>query len=377
MKNRKLNIKHIVILFACLCVAFLVLIRVVNNYKDSKEQRKIQEEQERLYQEELEKQQLIENLDDNGYICIALNEKYQIGNYISQNEEIVTIENGYLIGKKLGTAIVYSIEENSKYNIAVSDLFNAPTIDNNKISLPCGLYNNEQAAFLDNALQSRISFVGEKTRAAVVEAARFLALNFAYRIPYFYENGRLDGSTGHPYADGEGRFYHKGLYLSDDKYSVLDPNGIVEGPQIWGCEMFSGAGGNIPNGLDCSGYVSWCLYQAGFDPGDVGGGAGIWDGAYNLPDLGVGDGGSTSTKVLDPELIQAGDIICWEGTIALVIGVDEKNIYVAHAYWDNDLEVITTPKANLANSEWEYCTLMDNYYNDEGNGKGKYTSMWN
>ncbi|MDO4940220.1 MAG: hypothetical protein Q4E33_00835 [Erysipelotrichaceae bacterium] len=377
-KHRKVNKKHLAIVASLLVIAIIFLIVVINNFKKAVEVKKEEIEQQIEVDNEKQREEQLAKYVDGGTICIAVGAKQEIGNNCSsEDENIAKIDNGNLVGVSNGEVIIYNDDTQTRYEVSVSDLYLPAHIDNNKELLPCGQYSNEQAIYLDTVLESKVMNAGYKTRAGVLAAARFLALEFKYRMPYFYENGRLEGSTGHPYADGEGRFYHKGLYLSEEKYDVLDPNGFVSGPQIWGCEMFSGAGGVIPNGLDCSGYVSWCLYQAGFDPGDVGGGAGIWDGAYNLPDLGVGDGGAISTSSIDPDAIQAGDIIAWEGTIAIVVGVDEENIYVAHQYWDNDLEVVTTPKSNLANSEWEYVTLMDNYYNEEGNGAGNYTAMWN
>lgn len=375
-KKRKVNVKHLVFLLILIALSIVVLLVVINNFKKTINEKKkeIDENVEKI--QEQEEKDFINSFKDEGNFYIAVGAKEFVGDYKSNDESICIVNNGYLQGLKNGETIIYSEQLGNKYEISVSDLYTKPYIDNNKELLPCNAFTSQEAIYLDNVLESKVNNAGYKTRAGVVAAARFLALEFKYHMPYFYENGRLDGSTGHPYADGEGRFYHKGLYLDESKYDLLDPNGFVSGPQPWGCVMFSGAGGNIPNGLDCSGYVSWCLYQAGFDPGDVGGGNGSWDGAYNLPDLGVGDGGAISTKSINPDAVQAGDLIAWEGTIAIVVGVDDENIYVAHEYWDNDLEVVTTPKSELANSEWEYITQMDTYYNQEGNGAGKYTPMW-
>ena len=41
-------------------------------------------------------------------------------------------------------------------------------------------------------------------------------MNFKFRIPYFYENGRLH-SSGANYVDGEGRYYKVGMYLHEKK----------------------------------------------------------------------------------------------------------------------------------------------------------------
>ena len=92
----------------------------------------------------------------------------------------------------------------------------------------------------------------------MVEAARFLTLHFPYKIEYFYENGRL-GTNG---IDGEGRYYHKGLYLNSSKYSTISKS--KNGPKVWGCSLYSTpVKRNDNNGLDCSGFVSWALLNGG------------------------------------------------------------------------------------------------------------------
>lgn len=57
------------------------------------------------------------------------------------------------------------------------------------------------------------------SRAGVAEAARFLTLEFPYRIGYFNENGRL---ANPPKVDCEERYYHKGLYLHSSRFEVGD-----------------------------------------------------------------------------------------------------------------------------------------------------------
>ena len=68
--------------------------------------------------------------------------------------------------------------------------------------LSCGLFSEADNDLLDNVLQYKMDKVGYKTRAAVVEAGRFITLNFPYRINYFSENGKM---ADWPKADGEGR----------------------------------------------------------------------------------------------------------------------------------------------------------------------------
>jgi len=371
-KNGKKIVK-IIVLIPILCGLVFALFKVKDAYA-------VKLENDRLAAIEAERLALLnkrQNYTDKGIYYVCLNSSTKIGDYMAYENDVLNIEDGIMHGNAVGEEYIYSDSLMSKYLVSVSDLYGLPDIDiQAKELLPCLVYSEEEATYLDLVLDFKTRIVGYKTRAAVVAAARFIALEFNYHLPYFYENGRLDSSTGRPYADGEGRFYHKGLFLTSSKYSLLDPDGIKSGPGAWGCVILSAYGGYIPNGLDCSGFVSWCLYQGGYDPGDLGGGASRYDGSFSLPDLGVGDGGAIPTDEIDPDTIKAGDLIAWEGTIAIVIGVDEENIYIAHAFWDIDLEVNVVAKDELATSMWHYVTPMDTYYNEAGNGQGDYTDMW-
>ena len=74
---------------------------------------------------------------------------------------------------------------------------------------------------MDAILEDRVNDAGYQTRAGVVAAARFLGLEFPYRINYFTENGRMDSCYGGK-IDGEGRYYHKGLYLDESRFSQIE-----------------------------------------------------------------------------------------------------------------------------------------------------------
>lgn len=380
-KKLKIAISIIVILIVVSCpIAYNKYVE----YKEYKiqEQARLEAEQEIIAQEqEIER---INNLEIMQKIYLAIDEPYELDCEILDGNSIEIIlkdDKKYVVGKTTGETIVYIKDLDSKYMFSVSDLYEVAHIDNHKKKIPADIYTEEQAQYLDEALKSRIEAVGYKTRAAVVEAARFLSMNFSYRIPYFCENGRLT-SNG---CDGEGRFYHQGLYLTESKYALLNPDGIKEGPKAWGGYMQDVCTDyERPNGLDCSGFVTWCLVQAGFDPGDYGAGNNFEGGYFCLPDLADGDAGAKWLDEIDPNVIQAGDIICWQGTVAIIVGVDDENIYTAHEYWTNDLEVVTDTKDSLKvfsfaedNEDWQYVALMDNYYKENGNGQGNYTAMWN
>ena len=207
--------------------------------------------------------------------------------------------------------------------------------------------------------------MGYKTRAAVVEAARFLTLEFKYRIHYFYENGRLLTNGTRSYVDGEGRYYHKGLYLSNNKKDNIIASQY--GPSIWGCDLYTKIlKETTPNGLDCSGFISWTLLNAGFDVGDRG--AGISKNKTNdLDDLGK------KVKINKESINQAkvGDLLSRDGHIGILIGIDNNNFYVAEAL-DYDLHVLTYTKKELIKSDWTYFINLDELYLNDGN----LTNMW-
>ena len=382
MKNKK-KVVFVLALIGVLLIPVFVHFR--NKYLEAlaiQEQQRIEEE-ERIAREQ--EQARIESLPVSKSIYLALEETRDIPIMFLSGDEILNIDEKSFKAIASGDCIVYSPETDEKIEVSVSDLYSKAHIDNYKDDIFEYAYTPEEAAYLDKALEARINEAGYQTRAAVAEAARFLSMNFNYKIPYFCENGRL---TGGMYCDGEGRFYHKGFYLSEDKYSLIDPKGVIEGPGMWGSMMHMSCGVMLhPNGLDCSGFVTWCLVQAGFDPGDYGAGNNAKGDVFCVPDLSNGDAGAIWLDEIDPDTIQAGDIIAWDGTTAIVVGVDEENIYVAHQYWDNGLEVITSKKTDLKDylqgsddswiDNWQYVSLMDDYYKTNGNGTGNYTAMWN
>ncbi len=381
MKNKK------IVIFVLIAIS-VMLIPVFFHYRSKylealaiQEQKRIEEEERIAREKELAR---IESLpvSKSVYICLEETRDYPV--VFLLGDEVLEIGDDSFKAVATGECLVYRPETDEKMEVSVSDLYSKAHIDNYKENIFEYAYSPEEAAYLDKALEARINEAGYQTRAAVVEAARFLSMCFDYKIPYFCENGRM---TGGIYCDGEGRFYHKGLYLSEDKYSLIDPDGIIEGPGMWGSMMHMSCGVLLhPNGLDCSGFVTWCLVQAGFDPGDYGAGNNAEGDAFCVPDLSNGDAGAVWLDEIDPDEIKAGDLIAWDGTTAVVVGVDEENVYIAHQYWDNGLEVITSRKSDLKDcmygsddswtDNWQYVSLMDDYYEKNGNGTGNYTAMW-
>lgn len=262
---------------------------------------------------------------------------------------------------------------NAMVTVHVTSLINTPAIRNNRPFLACNEYSSDEASILDDLLAYRIEQAGGyQTRAAVVAAARFLLLEFPYRLNYFPENGRID-YPGRLHADGEGRYYHVGLYLDESKFADIEAS--VTGPAIWGCplEVNSGevdqpAGNFYANGLDCSGFVSWVLLNGGYDVGDLGAG---FTNYADLSDL--GEKVSITRDLLSSNTIKAGDLIGYNGHIAMIIGIDDEHIYVGEIlYYNVGTTVLTYTRSSLLNSLFTYIIPMDEVYLKDGN----YTAMW-
>lgn len=320
-------------------------------------------------------------------IYLAVNDEYNlkykylnIGNEPSKdfinndNDDVLSIKNNIISTKSVGKdklRVKYGGYERV-INVTVTDLIvSAPNSFNFKKSkLDCNHYSEEENDLLDSILENRVNQVGYKTRAAAVEAARFLTLEFPYRVDYFYENGRIAYRSKK--VDGEGRYYHTGLYLNNSRTKNI--TNISTGPASWGCKMYNNpAKRDMRNGLDCSGFVSWALLNGGYDPGDIG--AGITN-VYDLTDTGVKK--TLSNSLTSGNSIKAGDLL-WKsaggGHIAIIVGIDENNYYVAEALWDDYPEtgviINTYSRKNIAN-KFKYIIFMDDYYKDEGD----YTSLW-
>lgn len=288
------------------------------------------------------------------------------------DSSIITIDGDVVHAKQAGVATIS--KEDMTLNIIVTDLLTPMIQSRRKEKLPCNRYSEEEGQLLDQVLEYRVKEAGYQTRAGVVAAARFLTLQFPYQIPYFYENGRVD-NTGVNFADGEGRYYHKGLYITDLKKNDIVAS--VSGPSIWGCPLYNWEddpdygyvwGIKKPNGLDCSGFVTWALYNGGFDPGDIGAGDSITN--DELTDL--GELHALTANLVASNQIKVGDLFNYWGHISIIVGMDDENYYVAESLQTYDGVVVNTYKKSKIMDAFTHVVLMDRYYKDDGN----YTSYW-
>jgi len=295
----------------------------------------------------------------------------------SENEDIVSISDGKIVGINLGTSVVTLKSESGKkaeVSVTVTDLIRKPELDDKKKFLPCHAYTEEEAHITDEALRTRVLNKGEGTRAALIETIRFMTLSFKYKVSYFYENGRMHES-GVRKADGEGRYYHKGLYLSEDKFKDIKVS--HKGPAIWGCPLTNlqdhnryKPGAKMPNGLDCSGFVTWSLYNSGLDVGDIG--AGINDRHKDMSD--VGEMHSLTYEYANSGDYKVGDVIARWGHTALIAGKDSEYLYIAESL----LKGVRIEKVSYKNPNsslykyYAYINKMDKEYSKNDD----YTDMW-
>ena len=296
--------------------------------------------------------------------------------WTSTDDKIASVDiNGKIKGLKKGNTKVTAkvMDKEISIDVVVTDLITLKPKEFNskKKYLGCNIYSKKDNDLLDEILKDRIDTVGYKTRAGVVEAARFLALEFPYKIKYFSENGRI-GERKYK-VDGEGRYYHEGLYLHSSRYK--DIKYVQQGPKTWGCKMYSRvAHKSSANGFDCSGFISWVLLNGGFDVGDIG--AGVSPGIKDLTDY--GEKTIFNSKVIASGKVKVGDLLSSEGPggghIAIIVGEDDKYYYVAESLWTSpNVGVVIIPysKKNLF-KRYYYVMLMDSYYKEDG----KLTKLW-
>lgn len=314
----------------------------------------------------------------------------------SSDENVATVSNNVVTctGEGKATIRIGSNDVYKEFEIMVTDLYTLPEADSSlKPFLTETICTTEEAHMLDEILEKKINEAGYETRAGVVAAARFLALEFPYKLAYFSESGRLDPASSNR-CDGEGRYYHKGLYLSEDKYEDIVASRY--GPKYWGLffredtsddhslDEYYLSGGFVPadigsylylskrpNGFDCSGHVSWCYYNGGFDLGDLGAGG---PGSHGMTQL--GELVYVTDELLQSDRIKAGDLVGFTAHIGIVIGVDDEHIWISDANtsglkntcYERNVESFAKDGKNT----WKYFILMDSEYLEDGN----YTPMW-
>ena len=210
----------------------------------------------------------------------------------------------------------FSVNENYCSNYASK--INAYSIQNDKNALK-RLYMGEEIERMNTNLKSKIEASKIGTRAATVEAARFLTLGLKEKIPY--KNG--------------GKYFEEGIN------------------QEW-----------YKDGLDSSGFVSWALKNghANIDK--------TMTSKELISNLGSLKIGTDLYKYYDK--IQVGDFAYNDSKIGIVIGKKDGILYVAES--DSEKGLIATTITSYGESESKYTHIY--YADDYYNGVGNITSMW-
>lgn len=299
--------------------------------------------------------------------------------YKSSNPNVISIDDkGNIRANNVGSSkiSVYSSNKMSdEMEVISTDLIRVAVLDNNKEKVPCNAHSTEQVQMLDDILKSRVEEAGPATRAAVAVVSRFLTLEFPYKVPYFYENGRMTENGLQAIIEGEGRYYKKGLYLGVEKQNEITR--VMAGPASWGCSLMNYEDDGYrkpntyyPNGLDCSGYVSWVLYNAGLDLGDIG--AGINPGVFDYTD--AGEFQYNSYELMHSGKVKVGDLIGWDGHIAIIGAMSDTKVYVTESLIPGvimDEYDYSSPYSNFY-SRYDHIIDMSKNYKGEGNLK----NMW-
>lgn len=280
-------------------------------------------------------------------------------------------ENGLVKGMGNGNATITikALNKEEKVNVLVTDFITVrpPTYNFDREYIGCNMYTKEQNDLLDKILENRVNKGGYLTRAGAVEAVRFFALEFPYRVAYFSENGRLDTYGVTSKVDGEGRYYHKGLYLNESRYANVTPT--MHGPGTWGCQIYSNPShGYRANGFDCSGFISWIIHQAGFENEDIGAGVSSYQ---DMTDLGVR---KNLVEALNNNTLKVGDLLSGKGAdgghIAFVAGKKGDEYYVAESLWFGTGyfgSLIRTYQKDELPNYFYWQVDMDSYYKQDGN----------
>ena len=295
-------------------------------------------------------------------LYIPLDSTLTLNEYkIETVDDVLSLNDKTIKANKVGDQTIKIIKDNKyqEINIHVVDIVSNYQV-NKKELLKYKQYSKDEEKELEKILENQINFAGNQTRAGVVQAARFLSLEFKQKLNYFYENGRMTSNDYFDYVDGEGRYLHKGLYLSEDDYK--DIKSSRQGPTMWGCPMYEETRkATVSHGIDCSGFITWAFTNAGYEVDDLG--------ASDLFKLGTKKV-FTNDDVWNE--IKVGDLVGKNGHVGILAGINDNKYYIAESL-DYDLHILEYTKKELLDSYLKFFILMDDYYKEEGN----LTTYWN
>lgn len=264
------------------------------------------------------------------------------GNLVETNYK-ADITDGFISRAKQGMSYKEILEAqygSGNTNSAQCDDGSAGTGDYNTSSDGNGILHEPLSSFLsskgssveeyNNTIKSNVEKAGYGTRAGVVAAATTLigelGNKYSLKFPYFWGGGHEGYMTSYASSDWGSTKCH--TYANNQNYNYC--------------------------GLDCSGFVSWAIYNGGYNVSSML--AGTFD---NL-------NGAQRVSLSNSPVLKPGDLLDHTGHVILVIGVDEANgVYKCAEAGGNAKGVLfSTRPFNLA-GYWG--VNMDGFYNNQAN----------
>ena len=189
-----------------------------------------------------------------------------------------------------------------------------------------------------------VNTYGKRKRATAARIAKYISEDIGYRIPYFW-------AGGHWHYEWDG-------YTDREKFRGVSPQ--------WGCitknyREYNGTD-MLPAGFDCTGFIAWVLFNAGFTYDEIGTFSGNPVRTFlGKKTLTVIDFAGSTGK------IQAGDIVWRDGHMGLVTNISGNIATIAHAKgtaYGLVVEKYNTDTGKHTNGTASFVkvSLMGNYY---------------
>ncbi len=248
-----------------------------------------------------------------------------------------------------------------KYNSSKNALVLGNSADSGNL-IQCG-----SGSRYNTGLYNNIRTAGYKTREGVVAAAIYLSSQIDVHIPYFWSGGHFHGYHG---------------YLSNGQYTSFEDtqDNFMGVPDSWGCQVKMDFGGTdkqrngqtYPFGIDCSGFITWAIYNGGYYTGSssqklvVPTTSNVFNslGGIRVSSVTLGDAKGK---------IKPGDLATKDGHVAMVVEVNNNSFKIAEEKGYDFGLVITELKYQNKSEGFEYIVLMDNFYSEYQ----KSSNLWN
>ena len=196
----------------------------------------------------------------------------------------------------------------------------------------------------NNQIKNIVETNGARKRETAAALGRYLSTEIGVKIPYFWAGGHWHYSwDGHD-----------------------DPEQFRGVSPMWGCvikNMREYMGNDmLPAGIDCTGFVAWVLFNAGFKKSEIGSFSGsTWLTRLGGKKLDVVDlRGSTGR-------VKAGDVVWRTGHMGFIIDVQGETVTIAHekgTAWGLVVEKYSSRTGYQigGGSSFMKVMLMDNFY---------------